>query len=225
MELSENDLAKERSPGSNEGQSLDKFLTAMDAMSRKLDAAFERMDVLEAHHKKDAKKDDASKKRDDESEEEYEKRMREGRSAGEAREVVADSAHRGEFADAQERAEKAYLSWGMRANAPLAGERLRDYRIRLLRGMQKHSKQYSRSVWKRSGTRQFLMRWKAPYTRTAFAASSAPDSVEPGRLRMVTKRLASGHTVNEFIGSPNAWMDKFAGARRYVTNIDPKHKQ
>jgi hypothetical protein len=126
------DLGTERASGGNGGKHLDKFLSAMDAMGRKLDDACARMDALEARHKDDArakdddarrKRDDDSRKRDDESEEEYEKRMREGGKAKEvvADEVVADSAHRGEFASAQETAEKAYLSWGLRANAPALG--------------------------------------------------------------------------------------------------------
>jgi hypothetical protein len=113
-----------------------------------------------------------------------------------------------------------------RAPGPLYSERLADYRVRLLRSMLKHSKTFARSdldIIRRDPV-AFAEVEKTVYA-DSIAASSSPDSVEPGRLRMVTKRLASGHTVNEFIGSPHAWMDRFAGARRFVTNIDPKHNK
>jgi hypothetical protein len=220
------DLGAERSGGSSEGVGLDKFLDALNVMGRKLDDAFARMDALEKHrddtHRKrdDDRQRDDDRKRDDETEEEYETRMREG---GKAKEVVADSSHRAEFADAQTRAERAYNAWNMRSNPPLAGERLRDYRIRLLRPMQKHSKQFSKSDL------DLLPRDEAIFGATeaaiymdSVAASSSPSSVPRGQLRMIVKRLPSGHTINEFIGEPQAWMDRFGANRRYVTRINTK---
>lgn len=148
------DLAKERGEGSS-GQHLDKMLSHLDDCMKRLDAFGARMDEWE-RHKDDARKkrdDDTHKKRDDESEEEYEARMKhEGRTGlgerGEAKEVVADSTApqtRYALLGAQAAAEKAYEVWGLHAPAPLYGEKLRDFRIRLLRPLQKHSKQYSKS--------------------------------------------------------------------------------
>jgi hypothetical protein len=210
-----NDLAKDRLPGSVEGQPLDKMLATLDACAKAMDSMSSRLDALEAHHKK---RDDHH---DDDEETEEERKRRE---AGEAKEVVADSAHRGEFLDVQSRAEKAYLGWGMRANPPLAGETLRNYRLRLLRPMQRHSKQYSKSDL------ELLPRDEAIFGATeaaiyadSIAASSSPDSVPRGQLRMIVKRLPSGHIENTFIGEPAAWMDRFAGgSRRYVTRINTK---
>ena len=182
-----------------------------------------RMDDMEKAAKK---RDDAHRHEDDdvnsESEEERKRREEEGR----AKEVVADSTApqtRYALLGAQAAAEKAYEVWGLHAPAPLYGERLRDYRIRLLRPLQKHSKQFSKSDLDLLPRDEaiFGATESAIYTNSV-AASSAPDSVPRGQLRMVTKRLASGHTVNEFIGEPQAWMDRFAANRRYVTRINSK---
>src|SRR4029077_4887883 len=120
-------------------------------------------------------------------------------------------------------AEQAYQTWGMRAPAPLYGERLAAYRTRLMRPLQKHSKEYAKSDL------DLLPRDEAIFGATeraiyadAVAASSSPDSVPPGTLRMRTRVTESGHRINEFHGSPNAWMDRFAANRRYVTRINTK---
>ena len=137
---------------------------------------------------------------------------------------MADSnvENRTAFAEAQERAEKAYLAWGLGANAPLQGERLRDYRIRLLRPLLKHSKQFAKSSLESvTDAAAFDAVEQAVYA-DSISASSAPSSVPVGQLRMVTKRLSSGHTINEFVGEPQAWMDRFAANRRYVTRINTR---
>jgi hypothetical protein len=224
------DLANQNLPGGVEGVPLNKLLTDLHT---KIDAAMKRMDTYDDERrqrddaaKKDGRRDD-DERREGETEEEYAQRcQREGRSPAQAREVVADSnpAHRAEFADAQERAERAYTAWGMRANPPLAGEGLRAYRLRLLRPLQKHSKQYSKSDL------DLLPRDEAIFGATeqviyadSVAASSAPDSVQPGRLRTVTRVTDTGHRVTELIGQPQAWMDWHAGgSRRYVTSIQTK---
>jgi colicin import membrane protein len=113
----------------------------------------------------------------------------------------------------------------MRASPPLAMERLRDYRIRLLRGMKKHSKQFSHSDLDTIADPSVFNSVEQSIYADSILASVAPDSVPRGQLRMVTKRLPSGHLENTFIGQPQAWMDIFAGSRRYVVSINPKYKE
>jgi hypothetical protein len=213
------DLGTERAAGGNDGGSpLDKLLSKMDDAMKMMDHFGARMDALEKRHKDD----DARKKDDDDEETEEERKRRE--EEGRAKEVVADSnlAHRAAFADAQTLAEKAYTCWGSRAPAPLYGERLNDYRIRLLRAMQKHSKQYSKSDLEMIHDKAVFDAVEQSVYADSIAASSAPDSVQPGTLRMRTRTTESGHRVNEFFGQPQAWMDRFGGTRRYVTMINPK---
>jgi hypothetical protein len=202
------DLAKEREGGGTEGTALDKMLSHLDDCMKRMDTFAARMDAF------DKQRDDNSKKRDDkhrddderrpgESEAEYEERcQREGRSPGEAREPVADSnpAHRAAFADAQTQAEAAYLLWGMRAPGPLFSERLSDYKARLTRPLQKHSKIYAKTDLDHVRDPVAFDEICRTVYADSIAASSAPDSVPRGQLRMIVKRLPSGHTVNEFIG-------------------------
>jgi hypothetical protein len=186
-------------------------------VSKKLDDAFAHLDAME---KKRGDDDDAKKKRGDGDNDAMEK----GKAPGEAKEVVADSdpASRVLFADAQTFAERAYTSWGARAPAPLFGERLRDYRIRLLRAMQKHSKVFSASDLESITDKAAFDSVEQSIYADSIAASSAPDSVPRRQLRMVTKRLPSGHLEHTFVGAPQSWMDLFGGSRRYVTHINPR---
>jgi hypothetical protein len=222
------DLGRERSPGENGGQHLDKMLATLDACAKAMDSMSQRLDALEAHHKDDARRKDAKKRDDDDHDDDDdgddEHSMEKGERPGEAKEVVADSnpRNRAAFADAQESAEKAYLPWGTRAPAPLYGERLRDYRIRLLRPLLKHSKQFAKSDLESvTDTAAFDAVEQSVYG-DSISASSAPDSVPRGQLRMITKRLPSGHTINEFVGEPQAWMDRFASNRRFVVRLNTR---
>jgi hypothetical protein len=221
------DLATERASGGNGGEHLDKLLSALDVMGERLDDAFKRLDAYDdARKRTDAakkKRDDA--KRDDETQEEYEARCHaQGISPGAAREPVADSnpENRALFADAQTQAEQAYLAWGHSAPGPLYMERLSSYKARVTRPLLRHSKVYSKTDLDRVRDPAAFDEICRVVYQDSIAASTAPDSVPRGQLRMVQKKLASGHTVNEFIGEPNAWLDRFAGNRKFVTAINPK---
>ena len=221
------DPGTERGSGSS-GQHLDKLLTALDTMGRMMDAFGTRMDALEkrrkdddAHHKDDAH--DNSKKRDDETEGEYKERcMKEVGVPAEAKDPEAHAAYRDAMAQAQQRADECAQAWGMRAPAPLYGESLRSFRLRCLRPFQKHSKEFSKSNLESVTDPAAFDHLERVIFNNSVAASSSPDSVEPGRLRIVTKRLPSGHIENTFVGTPHAWMDAFGGSRRFVTRINTK---
>jgi hypothetical protein len=119
----------------------------------------------------------------------------------------ADGDNVAPFADAQQVAERAYSAWGFRAPGPLHSERLDDYRARLLRNMLKHSKTFARcdlDIIRRDPV-AFNEVERVVYA-DSIAASSSPDSVAPGTLRTVTRRLPSGHIENTFIGSPSGFV-------------------
>ena len=89
----------------------------------------------------------------------------------------------------------------------------------MLRRLQKHSKQYAKSDLDSITDRAVFDSVEQQIYSDATAAASDPDTVEPGRLRMVTKRMPSGHIENTFIGTPHAWMSQFAyGRSRFVTD-------
>ena len=221
------DLGRERAPGENGGEHLDKLLTALDVMGRRLDDAFKRMDDMEKAKRDDddaKKRDDAKKakkKRDDDDDDDD---MEKGESPGEAKEVVADSnpEHRALFAEAQQRCDECAQAWGARAPAPLFQEGLRSFRIRILRPWLRHSKQFAQASLESITDPAVFDSVERSVYADGIAASYAPDSVPRGQLRMITKRLPSGHTINEFVGEPQAWMDRFAANRRYVTRVNTK---
>lgn len=131
------------------------------------------------------------------------------------------------FADARARADSVYEAMGDHAPRPMRGENLIGYRIRLARGLQKHS-----PVWKdtdlhavaRADTKAFENAEQLIYA-DATAAARAPTSIPLGTLREVRKRMPYGGEMIEFQGDPLAWMQTFMlpaqGAR--ITRTPGQH--
>lgn len=125
------------------------------------------------------------------------------------------------FADAQARADAVYSAFGESAPRPLQGEGLLAYRRRLATKLKSHS-----AAWKEVDLgvvavddAAFSVAEKQIFA-DAMAAARNPASVPAGRLRPVTRKLASGHTVTEYMGSPSTWMNRFASNKRFVTKIN-----
>ncbi len=185
--------------------------------------------------------DDAGDDWDSLSESERERRVEEeaGRSKpGEPRELVADAArkryddmrkretrydrqrrHDGLRADAQARADEIYTFLGMSAPKPMAGETPKNYRLRLLRQIQRHSSAYRDVDLRNIADPKVLRIAEETIYADGRAEGLRPTDVGFGQLRMKeTKR--DGHTVREFYGSPDSWMGPMAGpVRQYVTKI------
>ena len=155
-----------------------------------------------------------------------------GRQPGNAKQVVADRAKRrgddddtkpgysAAMGEAQAKADNAFSAWGERAPRWLQGELLMDFRRRLLGHHLKHSKRYAGSDLSTITDSQIFTNVEDQVYGDSIAASTAPESIGPGRLRMMTERSAAGHSINRFYGHPAAWMDYFAGGqRRFVTRI------
>ncbi len=223
---------KKRADEEAGGQLLDKLLARLDDCLNKLDGMDERLDAME---RDDAKRKDAKRRDDDDddverpSEEEERKRREElGQEPGEARPVVADTdaKRRHALADAQTRADTVAMSWGQRADPPLAGESLRGYRCRQLRRYQRYSPQYKASDLETITDPAVFDAVELKIYADAALAANSPDSVPAGMLRTVSRRMPGGHTENTFIGTPHAWMSQFAyGRSRFVTMINPKQKE
>ncbi len=234
------------------GQHLDKLLTNLDGCVKKMDARLDAMskrldDAMDDDARRNRHRDDARRRKDarlqdddddafaeqpngdDEEErklhEEGEAAREERRALGEARPVVADAdvMRRHALADAQAQADACAASWGQRADAPLAGESVRAYRCRQLRRYQRYSPMYKQADLDSIADEAVFRGVEEKIYTDACLAADSPDSVPAGTLRMVTKRMPSGHIENTFIGSPHAWMGQFAyGRSRFVTAINPK---
>jgi hypothetical protein len=224
------DLGRERASGDNGSEHLDKLLTALDVMGKRLDDAFKRMDDMEKAKRDDdsRRKVDAEKaKRDDDhdhddDDDDDERDQEKGKAPGEARPVVADAARRHALADAQTRVDAVAQRFGQRSDAPLHGESVRAYRTRQLRRYQKFSPMYKAADLDTINDEAVFSGVEERIYADACAAADSPDSIAPGTLRMRTRVTESGHRINEFFGSPNAWMDRFAANRRYVVRLNTK---
>jgi hypothetical protein len=144
---------------------------------------------------------------------------------GEPRPTVADSADDAIFGhgrkfqpmfyEHQSMADTAWRSWSGAAPAPLSGERLLDFRRRLLRPLMKFSTQFQNVDVEE--LREPLL---TPIEKSAFAdaikASSDNSSVPEDYLREVVTTDAAGRRISTFYGQPKTWMGQFAGRRQRV---------
>ena len=126
------------------------------------------------------------------------------------------------LADAQERAESVFVAFGDHAPFPMRNETVPAYRKRLASKLKKHSNDWKGiDLYVVNDDGAFSIAENRIYA-DAMAAANAPETVPAGQLRMVSRVMPSGHRENTFVGSPHAWMNRFASTRRYVTKINPK---
>ena len=193
-------------------------------------------DVKADDDRKDDDDDDDDARKDDDRKDEDDKRMdsivkKQARELNALRRELAgiksklpkqlSDADYTAFADAQARADAVYSAFGASAPRPLQGETVLAYRRRLANKMKGHSK-----AWKEVDLgvvavddAAFSVAEKQIFA-DALAAARNPASVPAGRLRPVTRKLASGHMVTEYMGSPSTWMNRFASNKRFVTKIN-----
>jgi hypothetical protein len=128
------------------------------------------------------------------------------------------------FARAQARADNVYNHFGLTASRPMHGEKLIDYRRRLVAKMQEHSPH-----WKTANLRihavddaSFTVIEDQIYAAAVDAARS-PTSVPVGQLREHVE-TRGGHTYTRFYGRPISWMAPFAPNGRRVKAIRQPNK-
>jgi colicin import membrane protein len=112
--------------------------------------------------------------------------------------------------DAQAMADNVYNSLGMQCPPPMFGETPRNYRRRLLRGIQRHSPDYKNIDLDKVADAKLFALAEKTIIADALREGARPTEFQPGRLRM-KERKRDGHIVREFIGQPRDWMDQFAG--------------
>jgi len=201
-----------------EGTTLDRILTCLDGLSSKFDSISGRMDAMES--KQDgAEAAMVDKKRKDGEEEEEEVPTRRG---GDPKGLKADKksdsytdADRDEVAEVQSNAERVCSSWGLEVRKPMIHERADEYRRRVSRPLQSHSKR-----WQDVDLKSLSGKGLAVAVDQIFAdsleASDANSTFEgqPGLHEIRRTDPVTGHRIREFRGSPMAWMSQFTGQRR-----------
>jgi hypothetical protein len=217
---------------------LDKLLTSLDDVVKRIDTLSGRMDTF------DKSRDDASrqkrKRRDDEGEGEKgmtsetpseddddnlpeDERNKDGEQPGKSRRVVADRAdaqsrHAARLAEIQERADGVAQEFGEKAPPPMSAETERNYRIRLLRRYKHHSPDWKEIDLQSINDAKIFDAAESRIYADARAAGATPE-VTDGYLRERVRTDASGRRISEFFGSPRVWMRTFSGHRRYVRSF------
>lgn len=119
------------------------------------------------------------------------------------------------FARAQGRADEIYSLLGARAPAPVPGQSLLSYRRQIAADLKQHSKTFKEAeLTVAAADEKLFTPIEEVILKEALEAARSPATVKPGELRKHTIRLDSGHIVNEFYGTPDAWMGPMAGAVR-----------
>jgi hypothetical protein len=127
------------------------------------------------------------------------------------------------MADAQARADaQAYQPLGQQAPGPLQGETAPAYRVRLARGVQKHSKPWSGVDLHALQDAAFTIAEGQIYADAA-AASRSSDDIAEGVLIPVTRRLPGGHEVTEFRGRTTIFK-QFAMPANAVTKFHTERR-
>jgi hypothetical protein len=125
-----------------------------------------------------------------------------------------------EYEACQQRADQALQPFARRAGPPLLGEPIMSYRRRLAGEVQKHAPKWK--DFPLAGVR--VDAFECTIEAQIYAdAAAAPLLVPPGELVCVPKTGYGGHHINEYFGSPDAWMRAFAPpVRQFVSAFNDK---
>ena len=215
----------------------------LDAHGARLDALCGRMDAMETAVKPSDKapRDDGAARKDDPADAATPEGVAEGAAKGvveaEKGKMVQDELKRRidaleaakprEISDEErdgisaEQAEgdRVHGAFGDAAPRPLAGEDLNAYRLRLAKGLQKHSARW-KAVDLSKMPAEALPQIAGQIRADAMAVANSPLAVPGGTLREVRKTdPMTGRTISEFIGDPRVWMQQFSMRPQLVTRI------
>lgn len=124
--------------------------------------------------------------------------------------AMLTDADRLRFANIQESADPVFQAFGDRAPAPLDGETPVQYKRRLAGKMQPHSDKWKDVRLSAIADEASLDVIVQDVYADSLQAAKRGAQVPQGQLReRVTQR--GGHTIVEWDGEPQAWMDSFAG--------------
>jgi hypothetical protein len=123
---------------------------------------------------------------------------------------------RSQFTAAQAKAQAVAQMFGDSAPGPLQGERLQDYRVRLVSQYQKHSCTFKDANLGRIGDPATLTGVENQIFADAAAALHDPSTFAPGELRPIVTRDQSGREITRYIGHEGACWDRFHQGVRHV---------
>lgn len=137
--------------------------------------------------------------------------------------TAAPDENQDEMIEARVRADSAYTAIGKRAPEPFSGEKAMDYRKRVLMGVQKLAKEFSkvniRSI-SDSATLKVLedQIYKAAQTDIDWAMDNTP-----GYLHKTVRLDEAGRRVTTWHGDPNVWLAAFKTPPRHLVkfNVQP----
>jgi hypothetical protein len=236
---------KKRQDEQRQQGNIDKLLSALDGLTSGMKDFSARLDALESGHLKmhgGSHRGERTVPNDDDRGEpgdgkhlphhpQYDDDDHgKAREPGEPKATVADSSDPNEaifgrgrkfqpmFYEHQSMADTAWRAWSGAALPPLTGERLLDYRRRLLRPLMKHSKEFAAV-----DVDQLAEPLITPIEKSVFAdaikASHDNSSVPEDYLREVTTTDATGRRITTFYGQPRSWLNQFSGQRRRLIGI------
>lgn len=131
-----------------------------------------------------------------------------------------DESDRAAFADEQSRADAVYMALGKRAEPPMGGETLGNYKVRLARGLQKHSKQWAGIELHRL-TADAMDIAATQIRADAIVAARNPEDLADGQLREIINVDPTGRRISTFVGN-GSFIDAMRGPSRVVRKINTK---
>jgi colicin import membrane protein len=197
IEMSEEDYKKRDDELSAK---LDKMLAGFDSVCKRLDALEAKGEAPDEDDQDSTDLlrkvvDDAARKARDE---------KSGRATLRKAIDAIEAADVG-FGDAQARADNAYRAIGKNAPPPMAGERILNYRKRLLEPLKYYAGEaYAKVSLKPLDPDALQVMETAIYD----AAVKYDPPIPAGQLRKITRRSDSGHVIHEYVGD---WRDANRG--------------
>jgi hypothetical protein len=193
----------EKTPADEHGKKLDEIMTAMGGIADMCASMGKRLDALE---KPESRADFAPPGGD----------KHPGAEPGVTQPIVswedrqdAENRERAEKADIQNRCDSIATAHGERAPAPMLGEKARDYRIRLLRKLQRHSVRFGKVDLAAIPDGVAFDGIEECIRNDALEAAAHPTAPE-GVLREIRTRMPGGGEVVTFVGE---WDTAFAPFR------------
>lgn len=178
------------------GEKLDKLLTTLDSVTKMCDGISRRMDAFEAANR-------SPKAADPDEQQSHDLDGAPGTPRRVAADADAERKESGEKAEIQARADSVAMAHGERAPRAMMGETVADYRKRLARGFQRHSKDFAK-IDLQQVTGEVFDAIETKIYADAMVASAAPDVAPGGVLREITRvDPASGQRITSFYSHNN----------------------
>ena len=242
----EEQAAADKARKDAEGSNIDKLLSAMDSVVKRLDSMEEKFGKKDADMPSEPMQVAADRKDGDETEDE--KAAREAKekeskadkaarkdaqtavlaalqaevaglkSAAAARATLSDS-DLDSISTAQDRAHRALMAFGDSAPRPVDGESAESYRRRVLKRLQPKSRAWSEIDLSTLNGKALSIAESQIFADAEMAARE-PGSVPEGVLIPTVTMDDTGRKITTFNGSPKAWMSSFTMPSRRLTKIN-----